>query len=202
MYKKLKKMERSMELGSLHLAKIKSEYLALTNTIATLSETAPDSNTLEAIYKRFQIPVEAQKKKLALENTVSKPYHEFPRKDGTLFLVGKSALENDILCKKAKGNDYWFHVVSGTGSHVILPAKTLKHKALSPSLIREGAILAIHYSKLRASQAGEVQFTLRSYLKKPKGAPPGMWVVERAETLFIRYEIDELKQILGSGDKA
>lgn len=202
MYKKLKKMERSLEIGSFHLAKLKSEHQALTDLIATLSDSMVNSTSLESIYKRFQIPVEVQKKKQALEDSDSKPYREFYGKDGSVFLVGKSALENDVLCKKAKGNDYWFHVTTGTGSHVILPARSLKHKTLTPSLIREGAILAIHFSKARASQASEVQFTQRSFLKKQKGAPPGMWLVERAESLFIHYEISELKQILEPGDKA
>ncbi len=201
LYKKLKKMERSLEIGSLHLAKLKSEYQALRDTIATLSDSMVNSTSLEAIYKRFQIPLELQKKKQALEDSDSKPFHEFYGKDGAVFLVGKGAMENDILCKKAKGNDYWFHVTSGTGSHVILPAKSLKHKTLSPSLIREGAILAIHFSKARASQASEVQFTQRSFLKKPKGAPAGMWLVGRAESVFVRYEISELKLILEPLDK-
>ena len=201
MYKKLKKMERSREIGSIHLAKLKSEHQALTHQIATLSDSMVSATSLEAIYKRFQIPAEVQKKKQALEDSNSKPYREFFGKDGSVFWVGKSALDNDVLCKKAKGNDYWFHVTSGTGSHVILPAKSLKHKALSPSLIREGAILAIHFSKARATQASEIQYTQRSFLKKTKGAPPGMWLVERAESLFIRYEINELKQILETANR-
>jgi predicted ribosome quality control (RQC) complex YloA/Tae2 family protein len=209
-YKKLKKMQKSLEIGNQFLTKAKNEYLALMEFIAMLSQKnqdsigkespALDSLSLESIYKRFEIPWEAQKQRLPSQDTETKPYREFKGKNGVVFLVGKSAIENDLLCKQAKGNDLWFHVVSGTGSHVIVPAKSLKQKVAEPWVIRQAGILAIHFSKLRASRSAEVHFAARSSIKKPKGAPPGLWLVGRAESIFIRYEIEELAEALGNKD--
>ena len=113
-------------------------------------------------------------------------------------LVGKSAADSDELCRMAKGNDLWLHIVGSTGSHIIIPAKGLK-KAPPPSLIRTAAILAVHFSKLRADQCGEVYFSRRQNIKKRRGMAPGLWQVVQAETLFVRFGDDELQTALSLG---
>ena len=113
-------------------------------------------------------------------------------------LVGKSAADSDELCRQAKGNDLWLHVVGSTGSHVIIPARDLKVPPL-PGLIRAAAILAVHFSKLRADQSAEVYLTRRQNIKKRKGMAPGLWQINQAETLFCRYETEELQSVLVTG---
>jgi predicted ribosome quality control (RQC) complex YloA/Tae2 family protein len=84
-------------------------------------------------------------------------------------------------------------VVSGGGSHVVIPKK---FKTLNPQTKREAGILAVHFSKLRKDQAGEVYFTTRGHLKKKKSMAPGLWIVEKSEILFIRYTDLELRSLL------
>ena len=92
----------------------------------------------------------------------------------------------------------WLHVVGSTGSHVIVPARDLKTPPL-PALIRAAAILAVHFSKLRADQSAEVYLTRRQNIKKRKGMAPGLWQVNQAETLFCRYDSEELRSVLVTG---
>ena len=121
-----------------------------------------------------------------------------PKSAAIRLLVGKSAADSDELCRQAKGNDLWLHVVGSTGSHIIITARDLKAPP-PPGLIRSAAILAVHFSKLRADQSAEVYLTKRQNIKKRKGMAPGLWQVNQAETLFCRYEVDELQSVLVTG---
>ncbi len=65
-------------------------------------------------------------------------------------------------------------------------------------LIKEAAILAIHFSKYKGDHSGETYLAKKSQIKKRKGMPAGLWNVERCETIFIRYTAEELQKILSS----
>lgn len=130
------------------------------------------------------------------EPEAAKPYRVFKSSLGHSLLVGKGARDNDALTKQAKANDYWFHTVGVTGSHIIVPVDKAIRDHLPEKTKREAAILAIHYSTLRGDFAGEVYFTRRNCLRKKKGMPDGLWLVERSETLFLRYTNEELQAIL------
>ena len=114
---------------------------------------------------------------------------------GSKMFTDRSPVASDELCKQAKSNDYWLHVIGTTGSHVIIPARRVGSEA-PPALIRAAAILALHHSKLRADQRGEVYVTRRQHIRKRKGMPPGLWQVDQADTLFVAYTDDELAATL------
>ena len=78
----------------------------------------------------------------------------------------------------------------------MIPAAKDIRQSLPQQLLREAAMLAIHYSKLRSDYAGEVYVARRAEIKKQKGMPPGLWNVERCKTLFFRYSSDEIKTVL------
>lgn len=126
-----------------------------------------------------------------------------PTPDGRLvpILVGKAAADNDELTKRAQGNDWWLHAVGVTGSHVIVPARGLRG-VLPPALLRQAAILALHFSKLRQNKAGEVYVTQRQHVAKKKGMAAGLWQVIKAETLNVRYDDAELRAALGGHHEA
>jgi hypothetical protein len=119
-----------------------------------------------------------------------------PAGAGVELRVGRGAAENDELVKRAQANDYWVHAVGTTGSHVLIVARSLGGAAPSPALVRTAAILALHYSRRRDERAGEVYFTRRHKLRKRKGMAVGLWLVEKAETLFVRYDEAELAAAL------
>src|SRR6185503_2025160 len=99
---------------------------------------------------------------------------------------------SDELNKLAKGHDYWFHAVGTTGSHVIIPARQIQG-ALPVPLLRAAAILALHFSKRRNDRQGEVYTSRRAQIKKRKGMAPGLWSVEKAETMYLTYDDAELE---------
>jgi hypothetical protein len=195
-HKTLKRLKKSQEIGGIYLKKLLEEVTDLNDFIQQITSKEILEIDIQKILHRFHIPFERQKNSQSDFPLESTPYREFVGKSGSKFLVGKSAEDNDRLCKGAKGNDYWFHTASAQGSHVILPAKYIKNRKIDPLQLKEGAILALHFSKKRADQAGEVHFTTRNLIKKTKGLAPGLWIIIRGETTYIRYDVSELRAIL------
>lgn len=201
-HKTLKKLKKSHEIGSVYLKKLVEEVTDLHDIIEQITSNKILEIDIPKILHRYHIPLERQKNSQSGFPLESTPYREFIGKSGSKFLVGKSAEDNDRLCKAAKGNDYWFHTVAAQGSHVILPGKYIKNRQVDPLQIKEGAILALHFSKRRADQSGEVHFTTRNLIKKTKGLAPGLWIIIRGETTYIRYNVDELRTILDNTSHA
>ena len=114
----------------------------------------------------------------------SLPYRTY-RSSGELEIrVGRGARHNDDLTfHHSAPDDVWLHARHAAGAHVVLrwrgegnpPAKDLA----------EAAVLAAFHSKARSSGAVPVDWTRRKYVRKPRKAPPGEVLVERARTVFV-----------------
>jgi len=113
------------------------------------------------------------------------PFRTFTVAGGFLVWVGKSSENNDLLTMKyARPKDLWFHARGSSGSHVVLRMGTGKGEP-SRKAIDEAAGIAAFYSKMRNAKHVPVAMTLRKYVRKPKGAPPGTVSVERERLLFV-----------------
>ena len=95
-------------------------------------------------------------------------YRKFVGEYQEVYLVGKNSNANDRLVKLAKANDYWFHTVEKSGSHVIVPALSIKKIGLLPQIKKQAGILALHYSKKRRAFSGDVYVAQKLSLKKKK----------------------------------
>ncbi len=103
--------------------------------------------------------------------------------DGYAVEVGKSAAQNDALLRRARPDDLWFHVKDLPGAHVIVHRHD---KEEIPAAVIEGAArLAVRFSKGRDEKRVEVSYTTMKHVRKPKGAPPGLVILARADTLTI-----------------
>ncbi|MCC6158467.1 MAG: NFACT family protein [Deltaproteobacteria bacterium] len=115
-------------------------------------------------------------------------------KDGSLIVVGRDARENDeVTFRIGVGNDWWFHVSGESGSHVVV--KVPPGQELSSETLLDAATLALRGSRLVKQGAGEVRYTQRKYVRKPKGAPPGRVVVEQTKTVFVRVDENRVKRL-------
>ena len=112
--------------------------------------------------------------------------------------MGRGARHNDDLTfRHSAPNDVWLHARHTAGAHVILrwtgsgspPARDLE----------EAASLAALHSKARTSGTVPVDWTLRKYVRKPRGAAPGSVVPDRVQTLFVT-PTPELADQLSSED--
>lgn len=97
--------------------------------------------------------------------------------------VGRSAAENDLLLRQARPDDLWFHVKGFAGSHVVVRRPGMREV---PREVLEGAArLAARHSKARGEKRVEVSYTAAKHVRKPKGAPPGLVVLAREDTLTV-----------------
>lgn len=202
----VKKAKRSLSSLAAHVTRSAKELDEMAEDLARLRASELPKASVEAILRKYKLASEKQAVRHDKnEDLTAKPYRVYrlpADKAGAKpveLWVGKAAADNDELCKLAKSNDYWFHAIGVTGSHVIIPARQLRGSP-DAGLLRAGAILALHFSKLRTDLKGEVYCTLRQHIRKRKGMAPGLWSVEKAETLFCKYEEAELQRILATAE--
>ncbi len=103
--------------------------------------------------------------------------------EGFEIRVGRSGAKNDLLLGSfSKRSDLWFHVRDAAGSHVILVRA--QEESIPQEVIQRAAGLAIYNSKRRNEMNCPVIMTERKYVRKIKGAAPGLVKVEREKVVF------------------
>lgn len=102
--------------------------------------------------------------------------------------VGKNAANNDILTQKfTHKNDLWLHAKGVAGSHTII-----KHKAGKPipsHVLTIAAQIAAYYSKHKGNTLAPVSYTLKKFVRKPKGFEPGQVVMDREEVIMVEPKL-------------
>ena len=123
------------------------------------------------------------------------PYRPFRSSGGLEIRVGRGSKHNDALTfRHSAPDDVWLHARHAAGAHVILrwgraenpPARDLE----------EAAVLAALHSKARTSGMVPVDWTRRKYVRKPRGAPAGSVVMQRASTLFVAPDPSLLERLI------
>jgi hypothetical protein len=197
MFGRVRKLKKAISVGSRMAEDLEAETRSLATDLARLRAGPLDLRSVQDILQRHKLAAKKQEAKKT-ESPAHAPWRTFFFRDGSReirFFIGKSAADNDELCKKAKSNDLWLHAVGVTGSHVIIPAKELAG-GTPPDLIRAAGILALHFSKLRDDQRGEVYLSKRQFIRKQKGMAPGLWTVDKADSIFVRYDQNDLQKAL------
>jgi predicted ribosome quality control (RQC) complex YloA/Tae2 family protein len=110
----------------------------------------------------------------------------FRSKDGWDVLIGRSSEANDHLTlHMARPEDYWFHVHGAPGSHVVLRRGKGKNEP-SKRTLEEVAAWTAFYSQARTAGKVPVIWTLKKYVRKPRGAKPGTVMCEREKSIMAR----------------
>jgi predicted ribosome quality control (RQC) complex YloA/Tae2 family protein len=124
-------------------------------------------------------------------------YFTLTSQTGKNILIGRNAEENDELLRKvARGNDLWFHVESGQGSHVFL--RYDKRGQFREEDVRDASLLALYFSKLRNEKKGNVVYTYCKYVQRPKGARTGRVIYRNHKTRFVTEHKGDLKRLLNA----
>jgi len=99
--------------------------------------------------------------------------------DGMIVLVGRTARDNDVLSLKlAAPRDFWFHVASESGSHVVV-RNPEKLDSLPRETKRFAAALAAGYSKARRGGKVAVHMARAGDVTKSRGLAPGKVHLQR-----------------------
>lgn len=100
--------------------------------------------------------------------------------------VGRNSKNNDELTLGFAGkNDLWLHAKDMAGSHVVIRNKG-SQITYPKYVIEQVAQIAAYYSKGRNQEFCPVLYTLKKYIRKPKGAPAGAVLVDREDVVLVR----------------
>jgi predicted ribosome quality control (RQC) complex YloA/Tae2 family protein len=105
--------------------------------------------------------------------------------EGYDILVGESATANDHLTTRvAASNDYWFHVRSSTSAHVVIRTQN-KPQSVPKNVIEQAALLAAKNSGSKHANMVPVDYTLRKFVRKPRGAAAGSVTYTNEKTVHV-----------------
>jgi predicted ribosome quality control (RQC) complex YloA/Tae2 family protein len=112
------------------------------------------------------------------------PYREVEF-GGFKIWIGKNAKANDALTQNySYKEDLWLHAKDVAGSHVLI--KYQAGKPFPKPVIERAAQLAAYHSKRKTESLCPVTVTPKKYVRKRKGDPPGMVVVEKERVLLVK----------------
>lgn len=114
-------------------------------------------------------------------------------------IVGRTAKENDeLLRRKVRGNDWWFHARDWPGAYVFVKAQAGKSLPLETML--DAATLAVHFSKGKTSGQGDVYYTQVKYLRRAKGAKKGTVLPTQEKNLHIKLDPTRIEKLKAGED--
>jgi predicted ribosome quality control (RQC) complex YloA/Tae2 family protein len=107
-------------------------------------------------------------------------------KDGWTILIGRTGPDNDRLTFKiAAPDDIWLHAAGVHGAHVVIRNPD-RLPAPPPETLAEAARYALWFSAGRSGAAGDVHWTRRKNVRRPKGGTSGQVVLKRFESIRVR----------------
>lgn len=156
----------------------KEQLLNDLKTHLSYVESCQEVKTLRNYLKQHQLSTQKEKETFV-----------FPFKRcevaGFEIWIGKSAANNDELTQRyAHKNDMWLHAKDVSGSHVVIKQKS--GKPFTKEVIERAAELAAYYSKRKTDTLCPVSYTLKKYVRKPKGAAAGSVIVEKEDVILVQ----------------
>ncbi len=125
------------------------------------------------------------------------PWRAYVSADGWEIRVGKSARDSDLLTtRQSRPHDLFLHARSVPGAHVIVP--TERGKSVPKETLLDAAELACLNSKASGAEVCEVDYVECRYVRKPRGAKPGLVALARSKTLRLRRDEGRRKRLLAS----
>ena len=176
-FKKYAKKKKTLSMVEEQIAEAENELEYFKSVESSLSYT--DAESLDEIIGELtaaglmrEQKSQRKKQKLSSGTTVTI--------DGYTVRFGKTNLQNDAVTKQAKSDDTWLHTKKTHGSHVVISGSDIPR-----SVIIKAAEIAAYYSKARLSGNVPVDYTLKKFVSKPKGSPPGKAVYTDYKTVFV-----------------
>ena len=104
---------------------------------------------------------------------------------GVRVLFGENAESNDYLTLRvAKPNDMWLHVRGSTSAHVVILTGN-KPEKINKEHLEFAAKVAVQHSTSKHAGYVPVDYTLRKYVRRPRGAAKGAAIYTHEKTLHI-----------------
>jgi predicted ribosome quality control (RQC) complex YloA/Tae2 family protein len=199
-FKRARRFERGATIAAQRSAAGLVEVSSLDALVREI-EACTDAETLEVLaQKSRQLGIQGElPEQVAPEKTREPsrhvPYRTLVGSGARVILVGKGASDNDVLTRDhARPHDLWLHARDVAGAHVVVPLE--KREVCPQELLLDAAHLAAHFSDSRGEPTVDVSYTPKRYVRKPKGAAPGLVVLEREKVLRLQLEATRLAKLL------
>lgn len=109
----------------------------------------------------------------------------FTTPEGYEIYLGETATANDYLTTRlAASDDLWLHVRAAPSAHVVIRTHG-KPDQVPPSVLHYAARLCAQHSSQKHSSLVPVDYTLKKYVRKPRGSAPGSVQIRQEKTLHI-----------------
>lgn len=176
MFEAARRRERASTRLPPIIAKAETDLARLDAAIARVTSGESDPAEIRSL---------AGEARAATRQAPALPYRRYRTSGGLEIRVGRSGRANDDLTfHHSSPDDVWLHARDVAGAHVVL--RWRDRSANPPSRdLTEAAVLAALHSRARTSGTVPVDWTRRKYVRKPRGAKPGLVVLERAKTIFV-----------------
>ena len=180
-YKRYNKAKNSIQVVHEQIEQAKAEMVYLDGVLVQLEH----ANLQEAEEIREELVEQGylrdrKKRGPRKKKDVRPELDKYVSSDGTEILVGKNNKQNDYLTNKlAAAHETWLHTKDIPGSHVVIRARSYSDQTLL-----EAANLAAFFSRAQQGSQVPVDYTLVKYVRKPRGARPGMVIYERQKTIM------------------
>ena len=158
------------------------------------SELTELKQIADELDSKFESAVEKYRSEIAAlmprESTSEKqqprlPYREHTLSTGLTIYIGRDGSDNDrTTFEFARPYELWFHTQQCPGSHVVIK---FPNKSFVPSKreIEETAAIAAFHSKAKNDSLVPVIYAERRFVRKPRGAKPGLVTVEREKSIMV-----------------
>lgn len=183
-YGEYRKLDTAEKMLTKLIEKEKKELIYLDSVFDAAARAQTEAELQEIRYELTQSDYLKKGRDMRSEKE-AKPLRplKFRSSDGFDIFVGRNNLQNDRLTlKTADGNDMWLHTKDIPGAHVIISAEG---KDIPDNTIEEAARLAVDNSKAKGSTRIPVDYTRVKFVKKPKGAKPGMVTFTNNKTIIV-----------------
>jgi predicted ribosome quality control (RQC) complex YloA/Tae2 family protein len=157
-------------------------YLEQLRTLAEQAVSIQDIEEIEAEWRSRQ-PA-GSREKAPKRSTGKKRTMPITEVKGQPIFVGRSGAENEHVTFNVAGpDDTWLHARGVPGSHVIVRWTNTDRD--DDAVLLRAAELAAWFSQSRASGRVEVDITPRRFVRKIKGAGPGMVTYRNERTVSV-----------------
>jgi len=182
LFRRARKSDRRAARTPARLAEIEREIASLREAAASVGAASDDD--LARLERRHLPPARPRGRSSEAER--GPKFRRYVVTGGWEVLVGKSNRDNDLLTHRmARPDDLWFHARQAPGSHVVM-RRAGRADNPSPDAIREAAEIAAFHSKAGRSSKVAVCYAEKRYVRKPRGAKPGLAVVTREKVIMVR----------------
>lgn len=182
-FRRYRKAVRATEGLPARIAAVKADLAYLEQLAAdlALAESRPE---IDAVYDALVKAGWAPKARSGSGGQV-----EGPRRfeiDGFPVYVGRNARQNDeVTFKRAGPDDLWLHARGVPGAHVVVKCGK---RDVPEEIVQQVACLAAYYSPARDEAQVAVDVTQRRYVKRVRGAHPGLVIYRNERTIQVTPE--------------